>query len=690
MRGPAGAGRALIVLAALAASAAAGAGEPGAEAARSSIDLGGLDTRSAALMLSAQDAGDLDVSVLAIPLPGPADSDQSRVTLVVDIGGASLLEDTSPPQTDGTDAAGRHHDVHQGELITELYAYALGAEGGLIDSLTQALRLDLERDRSRLSAGGLKFFGSLELPAGDYSLRILVLHRRSGRLGLRILQLEVPSWEQDQVLLPPVRREPPAGWILVHAEGEMPAFQVAIGAQTWVPAARRGLEAGSRAGFLLVGRGLDRGLRAHLLDDGGEQLMEVGLGDLRPATGGPAGVATLTAELDATDLEAGEYRLRVSMTGGPAAGGPAVADSAPLVVRLAGDALPEPVIEPAGLSARDSRGRQAEFERLEEVRDGYARALRRLVSGDRAGALEPLIEIERSRIGAGSVEEQKRLARAELEIAHELAGPEPRRLLSLIWIHETLYRRYHQQKRYMLATHSRQVVRYLSDLYLERDNSPHSRHLLAGTLVSLGGYLQQTGSRIAAGHAYNDALAYDPAHPAALISLAIVQESYGQYESAADLLLRLHKARPADTQARLRLGVNLRRLDKPRRAAEHLLDAISEPGPDWVAAVAAQELASLHAEEKRLDVALQVLEEAIARHPEVQRLKVQLAALLDRAGRGAEALATLDRLDPSAGSDASSPRLIYSRAPTAAITAARRALADEIDRLTAVPAGGGS
>ncbi len=675
------AGRALIVFTALTAAGSVGAGEPGAVAIRavairSAIDLGGLDTRSAALMLSAQDAGDLEVSVLAIPLPDPLEtgelrSERSRVTLVVDVGGTSLLEGVSSPS-------------EESELITELYAYALDAESGLIDSLTQAFRLDLERDRSRLSARGMKFFGSLELPVGDYSLRVLVLHRRSGRLGLRILPLEVPSWGQDPVLVPPFRREPPAGWILVHAAEETPAGPatigtatigpVAIGEQTWVPSARQGLDAGARADYLVVGHGLDRGLRAHLLDTGGEPLAEVDLGDPRPATGGPAGLETLAAELDATGLEAGEYRLRISTAGDP----PVSASSAPLLVRPADDALSDQAAALAGISARGSRGRQAEFERLEEVRGGYRQALGLLAAGDRAGALEPLIEIESARIGAGSVEEQTRLARAELQIARELAGPRPEVLLRVIWIHEALYRRYHRRRSYMLATHSRQVVSRLAELYLERDSSKHARRLVACALVSLGGYLQATGSSPAAEIVYHDALARDPDHPAALIGLAVVQESYGQYQTAADLLLRLHRLRPADTQTRLRLGVNLRRLDKTRRAANHLRSALSEPGPDWVAAVAAQELASLHAAEKRLDEAMRVLEEAIARHPEVQRLRIQLAALLDRAGAGAEALAALDRLDPQAGSDTSSPRLIYSRAPATAITAARHALSEEV------------
>ncbi len=660
----------------LAAVAAITGGEPArGQDTLAAIELGGLDTRSAALMLSAQEAGDLEVSALAIPLPDPADSGKSRVTLVVDVGDAALLDAAAARPT----AAGR-------TLIVEVYAYALDGDNALIDSLTQAFRLDLERHHPLLSAGGggVKFFGDLDLPAGSYSLRVLVLQRSSGRLGLRILPLEVPSWGAGPLLLPPVRREPPAGWILVQTAGRAPAFPVSVDGQPWVPSARRELDAGERAGYLLLGRELDRGLRAQLVDESHAAQAEIGLGDLRPVAGGAPGLEALAAEIDAAAVEAGEYRLRIS-----AADGPAAVDSVPLVVRPSAGGRPESA-EPDGLSRRDSRGRQAAFERLEAVRHGYDQALDRLAAGDRAGALEPLIEIERSRIGSGSAEEQKRLATAQLEIARELSGPSPEQLLAVIRIHEALYRRYHRQQRYLLATHSRQVVSLLAELYLVRSRSPRADHLVACALASLAGYLQQTGALPAAELAYLDALAHDPDHPAALIGLAAIQESFGQYEHASVLLQRLHKQQPDDTQARLRLGVNLRRLDKARRAVDHLSAAISEPGPEWVAAVAAQELAGLHAGEKRLGDAIAVLEEAAARHSENQRLKVQLAALLDHAGRRGEALTVLDGLDPTAGSDASSPRLVYSRAPTAAITAARRALEEESDRLLAARTSGGS
>ncbi len=649
--------RLLVTIAALASAAASA----GAQDEVLAFDLGGLDTRTAALMLSDQEAGDLAVSALAIPLPDPAGGTGSRMTLVVDVGGASLLEAVP---------AGTH------ELITEIYAYAVDAEGALAANLTRAFSLDLERRRTRLAGGGVKFFGTLELPPGDYSLRVLVSQRGSGRLGLRILSATAPAWGSEPVLLPPVRREPAGGWILVRAEGQPPVFPVTVGGRAWVPSTGTDLTTGNRAGYLLLGRGMDRGLRAHLLATGGEELSELGLGDLRSATGGPPGIEILAAELDAADLYAGEYRLRVAAAGSVA--------TVPLILRPPGGELPPAAGQPSGLTARESRGRDAQLERLEQLREAYRLTYDRLASGGRDRALEPLIEVHRARIGSGSTAEQKRLARAELQVAWELASPDPERLLAAMRVHEALYRRYLRDRLFLLAAHSRQLIGAVASFYSERSRNPEAPHLVACAIVSLAGYLHQIGSRPAANDAYLQALDYDPLHPAALIGLASIQEFYGGYDRAAVLLQRLYEQSPADTQVRLRLGINLKRQGKPKRAIPHLEAARSEPGPEWVAAVAAQELASLLAEEKRLDEAIGVLDEASAAHPGVQRLRVQLAALLDHAGRPADALAVLDSLDPTAGIDVSSPRLIYTRPPTAAIAAARQTLADVADRQLAV------
>ena len=63
-----------------------------------------------------------------------------------------------------------------------------------------------------------------------------------------------------------------------------------------------------------------------------------------------------------------------------------IAEAIPKIEMIEVPAPPEPAAATAGLSARESRGRQAELDRYAEVLDGYRLTLDRLAAGDRAGA----------------------------------------------------------------------------------------------------------------------------------------------------------------------------------------------------------------------------------------------------------------------------------------------------------------
>ena len=657
------------------------------------VDLGGLETRTAALILSGQQAGDLAISVLAIPLPPgpgvrppevrPPGGGGVPVALVVDIEGGPLL--AGRPE-DGEEAAA---------LITEVYVYALDAENRLRATLTQAFRLDLGRYRAALAGGGVKFLGGLDLEPGDYSLRVLVLHRRSGRLTLRIVPLSVPPPE-GPALAPPIVPEPAGRWILVRqagleAPGSLPwPMQAAGGA--WVPATRPRVAAGASKELYLLGRGLGRGIRAHLVTGGGEEIAELGLGDLRPVAGAPAGLEMLAAELRTPNVPAGDYLLRISApreTGMAAATLPlAVPPSESeltLQTELEGDAGVAPTGVPGPSEAAEPArgdGRQA----VGRARGAYLEALAQLRSGDLAAARLALVELESAAVSteiasrAPALEQQ--LLQSQALAALELTGRQAESFVPLIWLHEQLFEQYHRHRRYLLATHSRRALLALSQSYLNASGrTPEARRLAAAAMVSLGGYFQQIGDKVGAAKAYHQALEHDPAQEAALIGLATIREKWGEYKEAADLLERFLKWRPGDTEAHLRLAVNLRRLEKYRRALSHLESCVDDRSrSDWVTAVAYQELAALHAAEGRFPEALATLDEAVERLPGQQRLHLQLAALLDRMDRPAEARSVLAGLDAEAGRDQDSPRLRYSQRPTADLARTRQLLAEEARR----------
>ena len=628
------------------------------------VDLGGLETRTAALMLSAQEAGDLDVSVVALPLPGEAGT--SRVLLQIRLDGGPLLQ--------GFPTAGAG-DGAAAELILEIYAYAIDSQGGLADTLTQAFRLDLGSYLESLSVGGIRFFGDLDLPPGQYSLRILALQRQFDRLGLSIHPLEVPTWSET-TLLPAMRREPAQDAVVVLAAGtDTPPFPVRIEGRPYLPAAGSTMTAVATAPYLLMGRGL-KDLRAKLVGMSSEEL-ELGLDNPRPATHGPAEIEILAVEVTGLDFETGDYRLRISTADD------AVWVESPLKVRPPGAAAPE-VSSPAPAGDLRAASETRQRGRHQALQGAYSRALGFLAGGDQGQAQQAIMELERREIGTGSDNEQTRLADAELRVAVELSSSDVEVLVPIMTLHETLYRKYHRERRYLLATHSRQILIRLAELYLEHSDSPGARPLVADALVSLAGYLMDIGSRMSAENAYQAALDYKGDHQAALIGLAAIRESYGNYESATEVLQKLGSLRPDDLEISLRLAINLARLDEGKRAMKLLQGVLEAPEPSWMGAVAAQELARMYEAKKQTTEATEVLETAIERHPQIQRLRIQLASLLDRNGKTTAARQVLAELDVEAGRNEGSPRLRYSHLPSAALYGARRHLAQEAEHRRAI------
>ncbi|HEV3073115.1 MAG TPA: VWA domain-containing protein, partial [Thermoanaerobaculia bacterium] len=92
-----------------------------------------------------------------------AASDRAYVPVVIEADGPTLLEGSAGAV-----------------LPAEIYAYAIDSSGSIQDFFSQSLRLDLAKAAPALRRGGLKFFGHLDLPPGEYNVRVLV---RNGVTG---------------------------------------------------------------------------------------------------------------------------------------------------------------------------------------------------------------------------------------------------------------------------------------------------------------------------------------------------------------------------------------------------------------------------------------------------------------------------------------------------------------------------
>ena len=615
-------------------------------------DTGGLEARSAALILSGQEGGELAARVVALPLPGAAG--EVEVALWVDVDGQALL---------------RGHG--EGSLLTEIYAYALGPDQGIAGYLTRAIRVEPSDHGDQLSQGGLWFQGRLRVHPGEYSLRVLVLQRSSGRFALQVQPLSVPVWDgEGAVMLPPLRLGPAPARVRVRATAEdVSLFPLHVGGASLAPAAGP-LDPDQGGAVHVLGRDLPSEMDLRLLDLGGEERHRIELHLAQKMEQDLAGLDVVQLTLPPLDLPEGTYRLESRESGGD------LAASASLSLAHRREDS-EVVVEAEGETRRIADAAEAGNPGLSRREALYLGALQHLSAGDLEMARQAARAVEEKSLGDGSQQKKNnQLLQSQINVALRLVKTDPRVLVPLIAFHEEQYRRYHRDGLFLLSTHSRNLLALLNRLYLKSHEDAEAGRLVASAMVSLGDYLLETGAELSAQKAFERALEHDPDQPAALLSAARIEERVGLYEAAAKKLQHLSKIDPSHHEARLRLAVNLRRLDEDKDA-ERLLRRGLEGAPEWLTVLGYQELAALLFETDRGREAVELLAEGIEKYPSTQRLYLQRAALLDRLGRPAEAAEALGQLDPTTGRRAATPRLRYSQRSRWLAMSTRRALARE-------------
>jgi VWFA-related protein len=274
------------------------------------------------------DAGSVGLAVLVAPFrrveaptvgtasaPGgtagvPVPMTKAYVPVMIETDGAGLL-------------AGSQGDA----LPAEIYAYAIDSNGAIQDFFTQTMRLDLAKLAPALRQAGLKFFGHLDLPPGDYNVRVLVRNGATGAYGLRAQPLVVPAFGQPgPVLLPPFFPEAPGRWVMVreaprdkqNQPQEPPPYPFVVQERAYIPASRPVLAAGQEAAVALVGYNLPAGglkAQARVLAADGTDLGEGDLRLGRRESPDAAGEDRLTATFRTPQgLQPGEYQLVIVLT----------------------------------------------------------------------------------------------------------------------------------------------------------------------------------------------------------------------------------------------------------------------------------------------------------------------------------------------------------------------------------------
>lgn len=618
-------------------------------------DTGGLETRSAALILSGQEGGEIPLAVVAASRGGGA----AGVDLWASLAAEHLLANWPAEAED---------------LLVEVYAYILDERSAVVEYSSQAFRLGRENHGKALAGGEpLHVAAAWDLPPGTYSLRVLVLLRQSGKLAMRIKPLVVTATADR---LEPLFLRPATG-LLASAEapgtlGVPGIFE--LKGTPWMPQEWPDLNVHDR--LFVRGEDLPSMVEVVVQDTQGQELRRLSAAPrTRSSARDDARSSPLTEiVLEPTGLAPGQYLVSLASEGTAPdlAAATAEMENPRVAVRIGQrkSAASQPAVDDSSAAPRTPTRRR-------QLGGAYRAALEQLAAGEIEAAMQAVMALERSALGQGTAKEEGELMTAELSLANFLGQREAEALIPIMVLHEELYRRYRRQQMLLLSTHSRKLVARLIEMHHGGSPTPGAKRLSAEIFTSQAGFLLELGSALAARNALSAALADDDSLAPALYLQATMAEALGDYPKAVDYLRRLAEVDGSRAEGRLRLAVNLKRLGKRNDEAKDLLQQlVSRQENDWVTVVAYQEWATQLWNDGEQQEALRVLMEARERFPQAHRLIVQTASVLDRLGRPGEARKLLKTLDgtTASGEERATPRLRYSRWPLDEAIAVRRSL----------------
>jgi hypothetical protein len=260
---------------------------------------------AAQLVLSGVGRNDLEFSSLCLPFPDPGE--RQALGLVVQVPRESLTWQPDRPTT------------------VEIYGYAVGEDGTVLDHLAQLARVDPARADPRGSMRGLSFFGTLGVPPGRYTVRLLVQERESGASGVQFLEVRVPPYDPRRgFLLPPLLMDDADRWISLEmgrgkaAHGLGHPLQVA--GESFVPRASSEMRTGASQKMVLIAYeaalpgdpATDVLIRSSLLDHAG-RAAPAGRLKIDAVHREPGGRRTYVLGFTPDAIDPGDYTLRIGL-----------------------------------------------------------------------------------------------------------------------------------------------------------------------------------------------------------------------------------------------------------------------------------------------------------------------------------------------------------------------------------------
>ena len=633
--------------------------------------LRGLTAEVAGLVLRGQPGGDIAFEALATPLRG--DGALSDVALFIEIDGATFLESNQSPTA-----------------RVEIYAYALGPDQQIAGYLAEAFAVDIHKLGEAIWQGGLKYYGHLELPPGDYQLRLVVRLFQSGTAALRAMELHVPAFEdlRQAFLTPPIFTPPPArdAWLPVR-EWQPTDYPFVIDERAISPAVRPVLVAGRPAQAYLFASGPPVGALQGRL-----QLLQRGV----PVAGTMLQIRRLESDgrlqafeilFDSPPVEPGIYALRVELADGPMTTPTPVVvlqastrDRSLLWTDLRGQMSRAPaagqttaaVVAPDADREIGRAARREDDTRIRGLAASYREALVALGQGRHSAARSALLDLESSVLTDSTLQS---LRTAQLLVAEQLAARDVESLIPLLVLHDDLYQIYRKRKLFSLGSNSRGLVELYAELYAERGGTQGSRIVAARALASLAGHLQQANLPANSRRLYRRALEHDPQSLPALLGLATSYERYAEYPLAIETLEQLAVAHPDFGEGLLRLAINLDRLGVRPRARDLITRVIELDSPDWIRSLAYQRLARALVDTGELDQAALLLERSVGEIADQHGSIYLLAHIYDRRREAQRAWELLNGNEPSSNGNGTE-RKRYDSWPEASLATIRKKLSE--------------
>jgi VWFA-related protein len=236
------------------------------------------------------------VRVRAFTAAFPHRAGVAQAPVVLEIDGSSLVNGISGNNT----------------LPTEIFVYAFDRQGVARDFVHQRIGLELGKLRDKLEAKGVKFYHTLLLPPGDYSVRALV--RTEGRSGFASAPLHVPV--AGEASFAPALLDESDGWVMVKAPNRAaaPEYPFVAGENVFVPAVQPALKAGQHYEVALMTRNVPLDtlqVTARIDGNGATQAAPLSLLGRTPADS--SGGVKLMFQLTPPKLAPGEYQLVMTM-----------------------------------------------------------------------------------------------------------------------------------------------------------------------------------------------------------------------------------------------------------------------------------------------------------------------------------------------------------------------------------------